>query len=40
MGEEMYVTSNDTAAPISVSPARALENVEARLRRIVEYGGA
>jgi hypothetical protein len=35
----MYVTSNATAAPISVSPARALENVEARIRRIDEFGG-
>lgn len=35
----MYVTSNDTAAPVSVSPARALKNVEARIRRIVEFGG-
>jgi hypothetical protein len=36
----MYVTSNDTAPPVSLSPPRALENVEARMRRIVEYGGA
>jgi hypothetical protein len=37
----MYVPSNDTAAPpVSVSPPRALENVEARLRRMVEHGGA
>jgi hypothetical protein len=35
----MYVTSNDTAAPVSVSRARALKNVEARIRRIVEFGG-
>ena len=38
-GDWMYVTSNDTAAPISVSPARALENGEARIRRIDEFGG-
>jgi hypothetical protein len=36
----VYVTNDDTAAPIGLSP-RALENLEeARLRRIVEYGGA
>jgi len=36
----VYVTNDDTAAPIGQSP-RALENLEeARLRRIVEYGGA
>src|SRR5215212_4324930 len=41
MGEEKYVTNNDTAAPISLNPPRALENVEeARMRRIIEYGGA
>jgi hypothetical protein len=26
----MYVTKNETAAPISLSPPRALENLEAR----------
>jgi hypothetical protein len=36
----MFVSNSDTAAPISTSPARALENVRARMGRILEHSGS
>ena len=36
----MFVGNSDTAAPISTSPARTLENVRARMGRILEHSGS